>query len=101
MSHPITVGTIFEDQWGYDQTNVDFYQVVAVTPATVMVRPIADRRTGTARSMCGHALPRPNQFTGPARRKRPYTWRDHWYIRSEHGSCRVWDGQASYYSTDH
>ena len=28
---PVAVGDIFEDNWGYDQTNIDYYEVVAVS----------------------------------------------------------------------
>jgi hypothetical protein len=32
------VGDVYYASWGYDQTNIDFYQVVARTPRTVRVR---------------------------------------------------------------
>lgn len=40
---PVEVGDIFASSWGYDQTNVDFYEVVGVTPSGKSVRivPIA------------------------------------------------------------
>jgi hypothetical protein len=49
------VGDILFNQWGYDQTNVDFYQVVATTAKTVTVRQIAavltERSRNSASSM--------------------------------------------------
>jgi hypothetical protein len=36
----IKVGDIFSSSWGYDQTNVNFYEVVSVTARTVKVREI-------------------------------------------------------------
>jgi len=41
----VEVGTIFVRTWGYDQTNVNFYQVVEVTPSgkSVKLREIAGR----------------------------------------------------------
>lgn len=36
----VQVGDIFCSSWGYDQTNVDFYEVVGLTPASVRVRPV-------------------------------------------------------------
>ena len=33
----VTVGQIFVSQWGYDANNVDFYQVLKVTPTMVTV----------------------------------------------------------------
>lgn len=41
IRHSVKVGAIFVSSWGYDQTNIDFYQVVAVTPASVRIRRIA------------------------------------------------------------
>lgn len=29
----VTPGTIYRASWGYDQTNIDFYQVVSLTPS--------------------------------------------------------------------
>jgi hypothetical protein len=29
----VTVGTIFQSRWGYDQTNIGYYEVVAMTPS--------------------------------------------------------------------
>lgn len=39
----IKVGDIFETSWGYDQTNVNFYEVVGLTGASVKIRPIEKR----------------------------------------------------------
>lgn len=44
------VGDILTASWGYDQTNVDFYEVVAVTKASVKIREIRGKiasSTGT------------------------------------------------------
>lgn len=37
------VGDILRCSWGYDQTNVDWYQVIAVTKASVKIRAIASK----------------------------------------------------------
>ena len=34
----VEVGDFFSSSWGYDQTNVDFYKVVALTPKGVKVQ---------------------------------------------------------------
>jgi hypothetical protein len=34
----IKAGDIFYSSWGYDQTNVDYYQVIGVTPSGKSVR---------------------------------------------------------------
>lgn len=64
------VGDIIYDSWGYDQTNIDFYQVVAVTAKFVTVRPIAGATCpelqGTHDS--AYCVAVPNKFKGPAKR---------------------------------
>lgn len=42
----ITVGTIFYSSWGYDQTQVDFYEVVGLTPKGVKIRKIGQSVEG-------------------------------------------------------
>lgn len=44
------VGDILVSSWGYDQTNVDYYQVIAVTKASVRIREICTRYIASDRS---------------------------------------------------
>jgi hypothetical protein len=41
MVNPYKVGDLLYSSWGYDQTNVDFYQVTKVGDKSVWVKPIA------------------------------------------------------------
>lgn len=34
VTHPLEVGDILDSSWGYDQTNVDFYEVIALNGKT-------------------------------------------------------------------
>lgn len=43
VAHSILVGDIFTESWGYEQTNVDAYQVVKVNKASVVLRKIGLR----------------------------------------------------------
>jgi Zn finger protein HypA/HybF involved in hydrogenase expression len=36
----INVGDVFYNSWGYDQTNIDYYEVIRLTPSGVEIRPI-------------------------------------------------------------
>lgn len=47
----VQVGDFFVCSWGYDQTNVDFYRVVGVTPSGKSVR--VQQWTSTIRSGAG------------------------------------------------
>jgi len=46
----IKVGTVFYESWGYDQTNIDFCEVVTVSPTkkTVLCRMIGKKQVETA-----------------------------------------------------
>lgn len=106
--HPITVGAIFVNSWGYDQTNVDAYQVVSVTPATVKIQPIATMPVeGSQGRDCSRVVPLPDSFelagwkAGEVLTKRPssYEWggRTVWCLNMDHGSCSLHEDGATYY----
>lgn len=62
--HTLTVGTILNTSWGYDQTNVEFYEVTRIVGAhTVELREIAQKRTETG-WLCGQTTPVPGEFIG-------------------------------------
>ena len=42
------IGTILVNRWGYEQTNVDFFQVIKVTEKTVVIRQIAKEKVKEA-----------------------------------------------------
>jgi hypothetical protein len=65
----LQVGTVLRSMWGYDQTNVDYYQVVEVSPSrkTVKIRPIAARSVDGEHYMTGSCWPLADHFTGPAK----------------------------------
>ena len=61
--NPYQVGQIFRCSWGYDQTNIDYFEVVARTEKTVTVREIAAKSVETS-SMIGQCTPLPGSFIG-------------------------------------
>ena len=66
----VKIGDVFACSWGYDQTNVDFYQVVKRSPKTVTLREIEKTQTGETGFMSGEVKPVLNAFIGdPIRRK--------------------------------
>jgi hypothetical protein len=64
-------GAVLVNTWGYDQTNVDYYQVTAVSDAgrTVTIRPIAARSHEDG-FMQGTCWPLADHFTGGPMTKR-------------------------------
>lgn len=43
MVNPFKVGDILYDSWGYDQTNIDYFQVVSVGNRSVKIRSIGQK----------------------------------------------------------
>ena len=73
----IKVGSIFKSSWGYDQTNVDYYQVTKVNPSgkSITVQQIADS-INTTGMMCGTSLPIKDSFKGQPQTKRIKSYTD-------------------------
>lgn len=66
----LQLGDILKTTWGYEQTNVDYYQVTAVFGKSVEVREIDAKVVKTTGDMSGQCVPVPDQFIGLAMRKR-------------------------------
>lgn len=68
--HDVKVGDVFRSSWGYDQTNIDFYEVTRlIGKSTVEVRPIAQDSMETL-SMQGECVPLRGQYIGEPRQHR-------------------------------
>jgi hypothetical protein len=64
----LEVGDILKASWGYDQTNIDYYEVTALIGRTMVeMRPLAQESIETM-SMQGKCVPLPGQYTGKAKR---------------------------------
>ena len=92
----VKVGDIFESTWGYDQTNVDYYEVVGLTGASVKVRQIASttaRDTGLWAQR--YVKPVPGQFIGEVMTKRI---QEGWnggtptFTVNSYATAYLWDG---------
>jgi hypothetical protein len=62
-THNVKVGQIFEMSWGYDQTNVNYFQVVSVTAKGVYVREVgAHTVPGSEGRDCCNVTPNKDHF---------------------------------------
>jgi hypothetical protein len=59
------VGDLLSCSWGWEQTNVEFVQIVGKSKARLIVRAIAGETTET-QFMAGKCRPIPNSFIGPS-----------------------------------
>lgn len=69
FTHSYKVGDIFKCSWGYDQTNVNYYQVIETKGKSVTVREIAQKSIDT-QDMSGYTTPLPGAFLEKAQPKR-------------------------------
>ncbi len=97
--HKLEVGHILVASWGYDQTNVDWFEVVKIVGRfMVEVRPIGAVIDDTA-PLAGRCYPRAGEFKGPATRHR-VSWGDNVRI-NESVHAHLWDGRPRHWSAYH
>lgn len=99
--HNITAGDIFYHSWGYEQTNIDYYQVIKTTKKTITVRRIKGKTEKyDGYNMTGLVNPFKDNFVNDEEiKKTPYLLNDKWYINFEYGvGCR-WEGEAMRFSS--
>src|SRR5262245_42898269 len=114
--NPFKVGDILHDSWGWDQTNNDFYQVIAVTARSVLVRHIKSEHVDRSPDgYAGHVVPLPGRFYGEegedrqvrdtsGRLERPYRkvvrffedGRPHINTHDGRSLASLWDGTPKY-----
>lgn len=106
--HKLTVGDVLRSSWGYDQTNIDYYQVTALIGATMVeIREIGQDTEATG-SMSGRCVPVPDRFIGEPMRKRgdgesvkiaSYAWAYKIEPTEPAPGVRVYE--SSHFSNDH
>lgn len=95
--NPFQVGQIIYDSWGWEQTNIDFYQVVEVKNKSVVLRPIQGKMIPSEgySSMAGLTAPVKDSFCGDPILKKVNAWvsggNPYHYLKSEHGCMKVYD----------
>lgn len=121
FQNPYKVGDILHHSWGYDQTNCDFYQVVAIKPASVILRKIGTKTVpGSEGFMSESLVPVKDAFIekgvqaltkedraitpeNPTITKKVsfYVNPDgslKYFISTPYGWCDLWDGKPEYSS---
>ncbi len=94
----LVVGQVLTGSWGYDQTNVEAWQVIAlIGTATVKIQRVGLMATNSTGDMSGYVIPCPNQFTTPPEilTKRVFGHR----IAMDHCGLTPWEGRPLYESS--
>jgi hypothetical protein len=89
----VKVGDVFYRSWGYDQTQVNWYVVVALTPKRVKIQEISGMRIAETRVM-------PNlesERFGEIMVKQVQRYNDRaCFAFNSYSSCYQWDGDSQY-----
>ena len=70
LVNDVKVGDIFYASWGYEQTNIDFYQVVAKNKSMLTIREIYSTLAEVTGHDQGNLKPLKNEFKGEEIKKR-------------------------------
>ena len=92
-----SVGDVGVYSWGYDQTNIDYFEVVEVLPKSIRIRPIAEASKEEG-YLQGRSQPKRGHFTGDAFLKR---LDENGRVYMDHGGLNKWDGKASHWTAYH
>lgn len=90
-------GRILYNSWGYDQTNIDFYQITRRTEKSIWFRPIGCEMVANGH-MSGRVTPIPDSFAGPEEMRRLQHRYGEPYIRARHGFYHPYEGKPLYCS---
>lgn len=98
--HKLQVGHMLVSSWGYEQTNVDFYQVTRVISATMVeIRAIGSTTVKEDSWASGKCVPCPDAFKGEPMRRRVS---DGDRVRiTDNQSARLWDGRPMSWTSWH
>jgi hypothetical protein len=92
FQHGLKKGDILVASWGYEQTNVDFYEITDVVGKSVILREIESKEAGHS-----HVVAIPGHFIGAPLRKIPQGTGNHLYVKiSASTSAFPWDGKPRY-----
>jgi hypothetical protein len=95
--HALTVGTILVCSWGYDQTNIDYYQVTRVIgPHSVEIRQIRAKSGPEQGFMTAYCTPDRDNFKGEPMVKRSNSTNS--VCIASYASASPWDGKPDRYS---
>lgn len=95
------VGTVLSGSWGYEQTNVEFWQVVELSPSgkTAKIRELVqDGLEGEYHYMTGKSVPALNVFTGRERTVRVQTDGRHSHCHVDSCYLSEWDGRPKHWT---
>jgi hypothetical protein len=91
-NHPLKVGDILYSSWGYDQTNIDFYEVLKVTKSMAIIHRI-DSRIVRRDIPYDYVVPVPGKLSSRGKPLRKRVRPDGMVGISSYASASPWDGK--------
>lgn len=97
FQHGLKDGDILYSSWGYDQTNINFYEVVGVVGKQVLIREVESKAVRHERG-ADYVVPVPGRYTGAVLKKIPQKgYRDQAYVKvTTSQNAYPWDGKPKY-----
>lgn len=98
--HSLNVGDVITNSWGYDQTNVDCYQITRKTDHFVWLMPIDSQEVPRGEGfspMSAQVVPVPGAFAKNGKEEKHKASGE--YVGFKYGSGSKWDGKRSLYSS--
>lgn len=97
MNHNYSVGQVLYQSWGYEQTNIDFYQIIEIGAKSIKIRKINGEIISRHRGDYGYIKPIVDSFAGEVQLKKiqvsiNYKGVAEYYISDRFGSLGVYDG---------
>lgn len=100
FGNPAKVGDILYSSWGYEQTNIDFYQVTEVKGKSIRIRLIGKKETESTGWLQGKVVAVKDRFIGEKeylKRVRPSG--DGYAVNlNDYSSAWLWDGHPCQYT---
>jgi hypothetical protein len=69
-THTLKVGAILVSSWGYDQTNIDFYEVVQLVGSKMVAVRKIEQEIVKSNGPSDEVMPVPGSYKGPVLRKK-------------------------------
>lgn len=96
FQHGMKDGDILYSSWGYDQTQVSWYEVVRTSGKSVALREIAEKVVRSERG-AEYVVPVPGHFVGAPFAKIPQSRSGSMYVKiSNSQTAYLWDGKPKY-----
>lgn len=93
-------GMVFVSTWGYEQTNVDFYQVVEIKKSMAVIRKISGATAESLSDMSENVVAIKDSFTDdePMKKKINFSNNEPYFTINSFSWASLWDGRPKYAS---